>query len=123
MCRAANALRSGRFDWLPLALNGNDWQHGQLPVAIARIAESWSSLPPHIREAISTLIDAGLASSDCRHRAITSAEVGSDDALTWQLARQCRGVVQSCLREEEWADADREFFAVISADKRLTERR
>ena len=30
-----------------------------------------------------------------------------------RLARRCRCIVQACLREEEWADADREFYAVI----------
>lgn len=34
-------------------------------------------------------------------------------ALAWRLARACRRVVQCCLREEEWADADREFYAII----------
>jgi hypothetical protein len=33
--------------------------------------------------------------------------------LAWRLARACRRVVQSCLREEEWVDADREFYAII----------
>jgi hypothetical protein len=30
-----------------------------------------------------------------------------------RLARQCRFIIQACLREEEWADADREFYRVI----------
>jgi hypothetical protein len=29
-----------------------------------------------------------------------------------RIARRCRHVVQACLREEEWADADREFYRV-----------
>jgi hypothetical protein len=33
--------------------------------------------------------------------------------LAMRLARQCRRIVQSCLREEEWPEADREFYAVI----------
>lgn len=33
--------------------------------------------------------------------------------LAWRLAKRCRNVVQACLREEEWRDADREFHAVI----------
>jgi hypothetical protein len=27
-----------------------------------------------------------------------------------RIARRCRHAVQACLREEEWADADREFY-------------
>ena len=33
--------------------------------------------------------------------------------IAWQLAQQCRSIVQACLREEEWQDADREFCDVI----------
>jgi hypothetical protein len=36
-------------------------------------------------------------------------------ALSIRLARQCRWLVQACLREEEWAEADREFYRVIRA--------
>ena len=32
-----------------------------------------------------------------------------------RLAVQCRRIVQGCLREEEWRDADREFYLVIRA--------
>ena len=35
------------------------------------------------------------------------------DNVAWRLARECRQIVQGCLREEEWQDADREFFEVI----------
>ena len=35
------------------------------------------------------------------------------DKVAWALTRQCRSVVQACLREEEWEDADKEFFEVI----------
>jgi hypothetical protein len=29
-----------------------------------------------------------------------------------RIARRCRTIVQACLREEEWAEADREFYKV-----------
>jgi hypothetical protein len=29
-----------------------------------------------------------------------------------RIARRCRFTVQACLREEEWADADREFYVI-----------
>lgn len=29
-----------------------------------------------------------------------------------RIARQCRNIIQSCLRENEWAEADREFYKV-----------
>jgi hypothetical protein len=30
-----------------------------------------------------------------------------------RLAVRCRRIVQACLREEEWLDADREFYMII----------
>jgi hypothetical protein len=36
-------------------------------------------------------------------------------ALAIRLARECRSIVQVCLREEEWIEADREFYRVIRA--------
>ncbi len=30
-----------------------------------------------------------------------------------RMARRCRYLVQACLREEEWMDADREFYLVV----------
>lgn len=35
-----------------------------------------------------------------------------------RIARRCRHIVQGCLREEEWADADQEFYAVILEELR-----
>jgi hypothetical protein len=32
-----------------------------------------------------------------------------------RLARQCREIIQTCLREEEWLDAEEEFRWVILA--------
>jgi hypothetical protein len=29
-----------------------------------------------------------------------------------RIARRCRYVIQGCLREEEWADADGEFYRI-----------
>ena len=38
------------------------------------------------------------------------------DALTHdtaiRIARRCRYIIQAVLREEEWADADREFYRI-----------
>ncbi|WP_422927526.1 hypothetical protein [Singulisphaera sp. PoT] len=33
--------------------------------------------------------------------------------MAGRIAVRCRRVVQACLREEEWADADREFYLII----------
>ena len=30
-----------------------------------------------------------------------------------RMARRCRYLIQACLREEEWLDADREFYLVL----------
>jgi hypothetical protein len=29
-----------------------------------------------------------------------------------RIAQRCRRIIQTCLREEEWADADREFYRI-----------
>jgi hypothetical protein len=29
-----------------------------------------------------------------------------------RIARRCRHIIQACLREEEWADADQEFYRI-----------
>jgi hypothetical protein len=34
-------------------------------------------------------------------------------ALAIRLAKQCRHIIQGCLREDEWRDADLEFYRVI----------
>lgn len=34
-------------------------------------------------------------------------------SLARNLGRGCRRVIQSCLREEEWGDADEEFARII----------
>jgi hypothetical protein len=30
-----------------------------------------------------------------------------------RIARRCRRIVQACFREEEWIDADREFYLIV----------
>lgn len=35
------------------------------------------------------------------------------DAMAMRIARKCRHIIQGCLREEEWGDADHEFYMVI----------
>ena len=33
-------------------------------------------------------------------------------ALCVKIARRCRNIIQACLREEEWGDADMAFFQI-----------
>ncbi len=84
-----------------------------LPPAVARVADAWPLLPPHIREAIQTLVDAGVPTERDGSLSIQGdpepASVVTDQTV-WRMAQECRSIVQSCLREEEWQDADREFF-------------
>lgn len=91
-------------------------QSVSLSPAVARIADAWPSLPPHIREVIQTLVDAASAAdrtgSPGLYRDLDRASVTTDEAA-WRMAQECRRVVQPCLHEEEWHDADREFFRVI----------
>ncbi|MBX9653887.1 hypothetical protein K2Y11_09760 [bacterium] len=88
-----------------------------LPDSVRRIADAWSCLSPNIREAILTLVDAGrITIGRHNHREIeTARDDRRDDRLTWRLARECRSIIQGCLREEEWRNADLAFFDVIQA--------
>jgi len=49
MCRAANALQIGRFNWLELALNDTDLQ---------QVILAWYTLPVSIKAAIAVLVSA-----------------------------------------------------------------
>jgi hypothetical protein len=73
-------------------------------------------LPPHIREAIQTLADAGSPADQCAAPLIRphleQAFVVTDEVVG-RIALGCRRIVQGCLREDGWQDADREFFRVI----------
>jgi hypothetical protein len=37
-------------------------------------------------------------------------------AAAIRIALGCRHVVQACLREEEWSEADREFYQIARAE-------
>ena len=81
-----------------------------LPPAITRIVVAWPNLPPHIRDAIGTLVE---ASGQCLPPRAEDALSLSSAEKARQAAEQCRGIIQPCLREEEWQDAEEEFFRVI----------
>jgi hypothetical protein len=55
---AAHAVQGSGANGHALAPADADWydDHG-IPAAVARIADSWPRLPPHVREAILTLVD------------------------------------------------------------------
>jgi len=70
---------------------------------------AWPYLPPHIRDAIGTLVEvSGLPRAE-KPSFSTAAETAR------QVAEQCRGIIQTRLREEEWQAAKEEFFRVIHA--------
>ena len=83
----------------------------RLPRAVAYIAEVWDTFPPHINDAIGTLIGASIPHG---HHAVRP-EGFEPDGVAWAVAHQSRSIVQACLREEEWHDVDLEFFEVINA--------
>jgi hypothetical protein len=115
-CRAAPALHFWRTECPLASPDGVVCQDGECPPAGSHVARAWSDLPPHIREAIVALVDAGMPLTDSRPTSNSSGDDKRAADLAWRLARQCREVVQSCLREEEWSDADQTFFAIISGE-------
>jgi len=40
-----------------------------------------------------------------------------------RIARRCRHIIQSCLREEEWGDADREFYLIARQELEALQQR
>lgn len=77
--------------------------------ALTQLVEVWPNLPPHIREAILTLVDA----AGIKLPGVASKPAIGRNESAWRAARDCRYIVQDCLREEEWKDADEEFYEVI----------
>lgn len=76
------------------------------------VLSGWHKLPKAVQLTIAVLIQAsvpGLAEpvTAAEHRGRKREEVAM------QIARDCRYIIQSCLREEEWQDADQEFYEVI----------
>jgi hypothetical protein len=56
---AANVLQGSSANGHVLTAAGADWHDDRgIPAAVARIADSWPRLPPDVREAILTLVDA-----------------------------------------------------------------
>jgi hypothetical protein len=56
---AAHALQGSGANWQALTPSDADRHEDRgIPAAVARIADSWPRLPPHVREAIVTLVDA-----------------------------------------------------------------
>ena len=43
------------------------------------------------------------------------ATISDFSQLAMRVARECREIIQACLREEEWADAEEEFRWLILA--------
>jgi len=91
------------------------------PPELVRIADAWPALLPHIREAILTLADAGLdvdrassADEPSSETTTTSLTRYDFDEVARRVAKECRYIVQACLREEEWQDAEEEFVELIA---------
>jgi hypothetical protein len=79
---------------------------------LQRLISSWDALPSSIRLTVMALIETFTLSTQvpCSAREHVAPHLRE---LAWQLAHECRHVIQGCLREEEWPDADREFYAII----------
>jgi hypothetical protein len=112
--RAAHALQFLRANRQGSSSPDTHCQSVHLPPAVTRIAESWDILPPHVREAIQTLVDAaGAMGCEGTQSVVSDSDSERRVKVARRLAQECRHIVQGCLREEEWQDGDREFFDVI----------
>lgn len=103
-CRAARALHFGGTESQFLATNDADLQF---------IAQGWPQLPEEVRTAITMLVKANVPNMpDLKSLAEERRKRREESAM--RLAQDCRYIIQECLREEEWQDADQEFFQVIA---------
>jgi hypothetical protein len=112
---AASGQRRQSLESRSAALNDADLQCAS-SLGVAHIARAWAYLPPHIREAIQTLVDASLPTDQAAGPSVRNDPIYESvlrEQTAWRIAKKCRCIVQTCLREEEWRDADREFFDVI----------
>lgn len=69
------------------------------------VVKNWDQLPPLVIELI---------------QRISTLTLGTPTEPSYPIkkfarmcARRCRSIVQGCLREEEWLDADLEFYGAI----------
>jgi len=96
-----------------------------LPPDVVRIADAWAVLPPHIRETMQTLVDAGLmaaSNGEAPHQLISQSITAwnhrdrtPNEALARRIARRCQDIFQGRLREGEWQNAEHEFFEVVAS--------
>jgi hypothetical protein len=77
-CRAAPALHFWGAECPLVSCNGVDCQDGDCPPAVLR---AWFNLPPHIRDAILTLVEAGMPSANGRPGANALGDDNSGDDL------------------------------------------
>ncbi len=104
-CRAARALHFRRPEWLESSLNDTDLQ---------RVISGWSKLPEAMRTTVMVLVDTVVPQAEGSSAPAEHCRRDLDE-IAWRLARDCRQIVQGCLREEEWQDADQEFLSIIAA--------
>lgn len=102
-CRAARALHSEGTGSQFLATNDANLQ---------LIAQGWPQLPEAVRTAITMLVKANVSSAPDLESSAREQQKRREE-LAMRLAQDCRYIIQGCLREEEWQDADQEFFEVI----------
>lgn len=94
--RAAPTQRSSFICGHFQSSNGTDGI--DLPSAVMHIAAVWLQLPPHIRDAILTLAD--VTACEKQHSELKRRK-GDFGEIARRLPRDCRIIIQSCLREEE----------------------
>ena len=93
-------------------------QNDRLDILIS----AWHRLSDHLQAALVAIIESpelALPAGNSVSRSDASSSVqlpilaDGIEPLARALAYRCRSIVQSCLREEEWTDADQEFFIAI----------
>jgi hypothetical protein len=79
---------------------------------LQRLIAAWHTLPNAIRTAVLALVGTVVSQMEGSMSPVEHRRPDLEGTI-WRLARECRQIVQGCLREEEWRDADSEFYSVI----------
>jgi hypothetical protein len=101
-CCAAPALHSGSSKRQFLA---------SIDPELQLVLSGWHKLPEAVQSAIAMLIRANVPELPEAKEDSHGSRIAED--LAMRIARDCRYIIQGCLREEEWQDADQEFYEVI----------
>lgn len=80
--------------------------------------QHWEQLPPLVLDLVHEISVTGTTPTAQPGDQSIAAPGNALGQLASAIAKRCRSIVQGCLREEEWIDADHEFCTVVEEEIR-----